>query len=281
MTSAGRIQVVKASGETEPFDSSRLRTSLQRSGADDELINKITEQVERQLRDGITTKEIYRIAFALLAQRASHKAARYKLKAAIYELGPSGFPFERFVGELLKHQGYKVQVGVIVQGKCVSHEVDVEAQKDHEHFMVECKFHSDQARKCDVKIPLYVHSRFQDISAQWSKESGHGQRFHQGWLVTNTRFTTDAVQYGNCAGLHLISWDHPKSGSLRQRIDVSGLYPITCLATLNNREKQALLNAGIVLAKDLADQDLMQRTGLRKQKFDAVMGEVKQLIGSL
>lgn len=271
------IHVVKASGEGEPFDPSRLRNSLQRSGASDDLIAEVIQEVERHLHDGITTKEIYRIAFDLLRERAGHKAARYKLKEAIYELGPSGFPFERFVGELLKHQGYKVQVGVIVQGKCVSHEVDVDAQKDHEHFMVECKFHSDQARKCDVKIPLYVRSRFEDIREQWSKEQGHGQRFHQGWLVTNTRFTTDAIDYGTCAGLRLISWDYPKTGSLRQRIDVSGLYPVTCLTALNNREKQLLLNAGIVLAKDL-DEKVLEQAGIPGKKVTETLNEARGLI---
>src|SRR5690606_6702976 len=149
----------------------------------------------------------------------------------------SGYPFEKYVGEILKHEGYKTRVGQIVQGHCVQHEVDVIASKDDQHFMVECKFHSDQVRKCDVKIPLYIHSRFLDVEKAWEQRPGHGHKFHQGWVMTNPRFTTDATQYGTCAGLNLVSWDFPKKGSLRERIDGSGLHPITCLTTLTKKEK--------------------------------------------
>jgi len=275
-----QIQVVKFSGGREAFDPSRLHSSLQRSGADESLIEYVIQQVQQQLFDGITTKAIYKIAFGLLRAKASHRAARYKLKQAIFELGPSGFPFERFVAELLKHQGYRVEVGVTVQGKCVTHEVDVEAQKDDHHFMVECKFHSDQARKCDVKIPLYIKSRFEDIRTHWVKQQDHAQRFHEGWLVTNTRFTTDAIEYGTCAGLNLISWDHPKSGSLKQRIDMSGLYPLTCLTTLTRRDKLNLLGREIVLAKDLLDPNTMTQAGIPNRKASAVRAELNDLLAS-
>ena len=156
------------------------------------------------------------------------------------------------------------------------HEVDVEAEKEDKHFMIECKFHSDQARKCDVKIPLYIHSRFEDIRQQWAKQPGHHQRFHQGWLVTNTRFTTDAIEYGTCVGLNLISWDYPKHGSLKERIDVSGLYPLTCLTTLTRREKQALLDQDVVLARDLTSTALQQH--LPKQKRRSIHEELKDLL---
>lgn len=63
------------------------------------------------------------------------------------ELGPSGFPFEKFISEILKFQGFAVQVGVIVEGHCVKHEIDVVAEKGEEHFMIECKFHNTQGIK--------------------------------------------------------------------------------------------------------------------------------------
>ena len=58
------------------------------------------------------------------------------------ELGPSGFPFENFIGHIFRHDGYSTDVGVIMQGNCVTHEVDVLACKDDRCYIVECKYHN-------------------------------------------------------------------------------------------------------------------------------------------
>jgi hypothetical protein len=269
-----QIFITKASGEKVPFSAEKLRQSLRRAGAGEEAMDSIVKEIEQRLYPGITTREIYRKAFSMLRKVSAHLAAKYKLKKALQELGPSGYPFEKFVGEILKHEGYRAQVGQIVQGHCVQHEVDVVAQKDDRHFMVECKFHSDQGRKCDVKIPLYIHSRFLDVEKAWQQRPGHDHKFHQGWVVTNTRFTTDAIQYGTCAGLNLISWDYPKKGSLRERIDRSGLHPLTCLTTLTKKEKQLLLDLGIVLCKELCQQEqLLKEVGVLPTRAQKVMEE--------
>jgi hypothetical protein len=269
-----QIFITKASGEKVPFSAEKLRQSLRRAGAGEEAMDSIVKEIEQRLYPGITTREIYRKAFSMLRKVSAHLAAKYKLKKALQELGPSGYPFEKFVGEILKHEGYRAQVGQIVQGHCVQHEVDVVAQKDDRHFMVECKFHSDQGRKCDVKIPLYIHSRFLDVEKAWQQRPGHDHKFHQGWVVTNTRFTTDAIQYGTCAGLNLISWDYPKKGSLRERIDRSGLHPLTCLTTLTKKEKQLLLDRGIVLCKELCQQEqLLKEVGVLPTRAQKVMEE--------
>ncbi|MBT8255666.1 MAG: restriction endonuclease, partial [Bacteroidia bacterium] len=155
-----QFDVVKSSGEIVRFSVDKLQHSLRRSGADEDTVQMITDSVSNELYPGISTKEIYNRAFSLLKKRKSVFASRYKLKKAIYELGPTGFPFERFVGAVLKYSGYETSIGITVKGKCVDHEVDVLAQKDGDHLMVECKFHGDHKNKCDVKIPLYIHSRY-------------------------------------------------------------------------------------------------------------------------
>lgn len=247
------MKIKKYSGDLVEFDRSRLRHSLERSGAPEDLISKVVENVEAKLVDGMTTREIYSMAFSLLRKHARPSAARYNLKRALLQFGPSGFPFEKFIAHLLDLKGFKTQTGQMVPGHCVSHEVDVIAEKEQKHFMVECKFHGDQARKCDVKIPLYIQSRFKDIEKEWRKRSGHETKFHQGWLVTNTRFTTDAIQYGQCMELHLMSWDYPVGNSLKDWIDETGAHPVTSLTTLTGREKKALLDKGIVLCRHLCE----------------------------
>lgn len=281
MTYDAGTTVVKVSGERVPFDPEKLRTSLQRSGATVELSGIILEEILPRLTEGISTKKLHRMAFALLQQRSKHLAARYRLKQAIMDLGPSGFPFERFIARILEQDGYRVQVGMIVEGKCVKHEVDVIAERDEHHFMVECKYHHP-GRVCDVKIPLYIQARFKDVEAQWRLIPGHGTKFHQGWLVTNTRFTSDALRYGQCAGLYLMSWDHPVKESLKDRIDRSGLYPLTCLSSLTRAEKQQLLDTGVVLCKEIRKEPaLLSRAGVRPARFNAVLKEGAELCAML
>jgi len=194
------------------------------------------------------------------------------------ELGPSGFPFEKYVSEILKYEGYKVLVGQIVQGHCVQHEVDVIAQKDEKHFMIECKFHGDQGRKCDVKIPLYIQSRFLDVEKTWQQHLQHTNKFHQGWVVTNTRFTADALRFGTCAGLYLLSWNFPSKNSLKERIDSSGLHPLTSLTTLTKGEKKALLERGFVLCKELCqNENWLEEINIEANRRKKILAEASLL----
>lgn len=272
------ISIVKMTGEKAEFDESKLRHSLERSGASNLNIQRVVDEVTSLLYDGITTKEIYKKAFDLLRRSSPPTAARYKLKKAIMELGPTGFPFEKFIGAILSYEEFQTQVGVVVKGHCVNHEVDVIAQKNNQHFMIECKFHGDAGRFCNVKIPLYIQSRFKDVEAQWEKQPGHGTKFHQGWVVTNTRFSSDAIQYGTCAGLYLLSWDYPTKDSLKERIDRSGLHPITCLTTLTNNEKQLLLNKDVVLCTDLCNQpDLFKTMEISEKRQKKILHEAHEL----
>ncbi|WP_339881010.1 restriction endonuclease [uncultured Algoriphagus sp.] len=272
------IFITKASGEKAPFSEAKLRQSLERAGADLAVIDRIVSEIENLLFDGISTKKIYGKAFSILRKDSRSVAGRYKIKQAIIELGPSGYPFEKFVGELLKHQGYLTKVGVIIQGYCVSHEIDVVAEKDNKHFMVECKFHNRQGYKCNVKIPLYIKSRFEDVKKQWEKGEDHANKFHEGWVVTNTRFTEDAIQYGKCVGLILIAWDYPQQGSLSDRINVSGLHPITCLTTLTKPEKKMLIDNMVVLCKELCENpELLTEIGISESRIKRVTKEAKEI----
>jgi Holliday junction resolvase len=272
------ISITKASGDIVPFNKGKLKQSLLRSGANSEQADEVVSEVLEMLVEGMSTRKIYKTAFRLLRNVSRPMAARYKLKHAIMELGPSGFPFEQFIGELLNHQGYTTKVGVIVKGHCVNHEVDVIAEKDNHHFMIECKFHNRQGYVCDVKIPLYIQSRFLDVETSWKKLDGHSEKFHQGWVVTNTRFSEDAAQYGRCMNMNLVSWDYPKKNALKDWIDGSGLHPVTCLTTLTQREKQQLLDKKIVLCKTMHhNHTLLQSIGVKQPRLQKVLDECAAL----
>jgi hypothetical protein len=273
-----QTSITKASGEHVEFSRDKLIHSLERAGTSEVVIANIVKQVEESLFDGISTHEIYTMAFDFLRQEERASAGKYKLKRAIMELGPSGFPFEKFIAALLEHEGYKVRTGVIANGKCVTHEIDVIAVKENEEHIIECKFHNLGGMMCDVKIPLYIHSRFRDVEAYSQKHRTGAIPNMKGWVVTNTRFTDDALEYGLCAGLHLMGWSYPDKNSLRSKIDTGGLYPVTCLTTLSKSEKQILLKEGVVLCKELHNvQGVLDKASVSKIRQKKVMFEVNSL----
>lgn len=271
------FEVIKSSGKRVKFSLSKLRSSLKRSGASKETIDAIIDKVRDELYQGISTKEIYNRAFSLLKKKKSYLASKYKLKKAIYELGPTGFPFERFIQEILRYSGYETSVGEVVEGKCVSHEIDVIANIDNETIIIECKFHGEQGLNCNVKVPLYINSRYEDIKASW-KANGNSTQLKNCWVVTNTRFSEDAVQYGRCSGLYLLSWDYPNKESLRDRIDRLGLYPITVSTLLTKREKQFLLSRNIVLCRQLlGDVFYLDHLGISEVRKEKILLEIEAL----
>lgn len=273
------IKVTKGSGEKVDFDPDKLKRALAFSGAGKLEQEQIANQVESRLFDGIPTKKIYQMAYALLKKRSRRSAGRYSLKNAIMELGPTGYPFEKFVGKLFESEGYQVETGVQVQGKCVQHEVDVVARKPGLMMMVECKFHSDNSRKSDVKIPLYIQSRYLDVKAGWEEQFGKKGMKYRGGVVTNTRFTDDAMSFGKCAGLELISWDYPSTRGLKYWIDKSGLHPLTSLTSLSKREKQMLLEQGIVLCNELEKSpELLINMGISGVHLNKVLLEARNLV---
>ena len=278
MKSTQAINVVKNNGDIVPFDMSKFINSLTKSHVSDDIITHIISETKPQIVDGMSTKKLYQIAFKILKSKSRISASKYKLKKALMELGPSGYPFEKFVGKVLEHEGFQTEVGVFVQGKCVQHEVDVIAQKGDEHYMIECKYHSSHGRFCNVKTPLYIHSRFLDVEISWKNKKGHENKIHKGGLYTNTRFSTDAIQYGICVGLLMTSWDYPRNNGLKDRIDKLGLHPLTALTNLTKIEKTKLLDSGIVLCKELHTRpDLLEEIGINKNRIKKILKDSEEL----
>ena len=278
MPNKTEIEIIKSSGEKAKFSLDKLRNSLKHSGADHNLVAEILDKVQDELYDGISTTEIYNRAYALLKKKKSVFASKYKLKKAIYELGPTGFPFERFVSAILEYTGYSTKVDVIMDGICVTHEIDVVAEKNGQTTIIECKFHGEEGRNCNVKVPLYIHSRFNDVKQHWDNKKRETKELDSGWVVTNTRFTAHAIQFGNCVGLYLLSWDYPLEDGLKDRIDRLALYPITVSTLLTKREKQFLLSRDVVLCRQLwKDKFFLDHLGISNTRKVKILKEMKQL----
>lgn len=268
------IKIKKHSGEVDTFSEDKLRQSLQNAGAKPESADFVLKEIKPTLYDGMRTSEIYKSAFRLLKKKEYINASRYRLKKSIQELGPTGYPFEVFISEILKAEGYSTKVGINMQGRCVSHEVDVLAENDKKVLMMECKFHNKPGYKSDVKVPLYINARFHDLNDTWKETGVFGKKKTQGCVVTNSRFTQDAIDYGVCAGMQMISWDYPNHASIKKRANEHHLYPITSLQSLAKRDKMTLIKEGIIVTKSLCDNfEILATLGYPNSKVQKIIME--------
>jgi len=272
--------IVKADGEVEPFDISKLEASLRRTGAGEHTAREIAERIARSVGREVHTHEVYRKAFALLRKSTRNAAARYGLRRALLEFGPTGHPFEEFIAHLFKKEGWNVEWRKVMQGKCVPHEVDVYATREGEALAAELKYHNDPAYKTDIKVALYVQARFEDILNCDPKE--RTCPVDHGFLITNTKFTYHAIEYAKCSGLELLGWSYPEGDSLFDRITAAGIYPITALTLLKKSEKRLLIEQGIVACDMLRERrDALRGLSMPPERLGAVLAETDSLCAPL
>lgn len=277
-----QISVVKKSGETAVFDPEKIYRSLKNVGATDEVAEIVIRAVKLEAYDGITTKEIYRKTFSLLRKYSRGAAVRYRLKDALSQLGNTGYPFERFVGDLFLEKGYQVAVGMMVRGKAITHEIDVLAQNRERIFSVECKYHVNPSSKSDVKVPMYIYSRYMDIRNAWEEHPEFEGKVYEQWVATNTRFTDDAIAFAQAYNVHILSWDYPRGESLRDWIQLYGAYPVTCLSCLSKAEKHLLVSHGLVSCRTIyKDMSVLDKLSLPRNKKSALRKELIYLYDNL
>ncbi len=240
--------VIKSNGEKEPYDSLKIINSLKRINIPEEKIQEILWQIDKNFPSIVKTKDLFKFVFDYLKKVEPNYSYKFNLKQAIFKLGPTGYPFEKFIAHLLKLYGYSAHHNLFLKGKCLSYEIDFVAEKENLLYIGECKFHQKQGFKNDVKILLYVYARFLDIKENLSKES-------LSMIVTNTTFTSEAINYANCYNVKLISWNYPKE-NLAFLIDNKRAYPLTIFDFLPLKALQNFFNYDIVLISDFLSKDL-------------------------
>ena len=272
--------ITKADGGSEEFKSQKLADSLKKAGARPEQIAYILQEVELSLEDGMKTQMIYQKAFQLLRESDDPIAAKYSLRRAVFSLGPTGFPFEDFLGKIFEAEGYTTKRRLTLRGKCAIHEIDLAAYSPDHTFIAEAKFHARPGIKSDLQVAMYSYARYLDLaSVRVSKQDPRGVISLS--IITNTKFTEAAVKYAQCSGIKLLSWDYPKHDSLHDKIERLGTYPITVLTHISSGQKQYLLQHGIILCSDITkNPNILHELGLPKSRFNAVLNEASALCGS-
>lgn len=271
-----KVVIVKKDGTEQIFNPQKLRESLERSGASEKTVSEIVDHIQDEIHDGVTTTWIYRHAFNMLEKRAEPQARyRYSLRRAVAELGPSGFPFEKFISQVFRAHGYKTIVGKRIKGKCVTHEVDVVAENEHEICTAELKFHNKLSIKTDLKVVLYVNSRFNDIR----DTNYYGTKKAKPALITNTKFSSNAIAYAECEKtLDLMGWDYPRRGmNLHEFIQKSKVHPVTALSSFSKKDHAVLLDAGFISCRDLkrkGGEEVRALNLIKRDKIEQAFTEI-------
>jgi len=272
------MKIIKHSGDIVDFNPIKLKQSLLKSGASQLVVETILQTIKKEIYEGISTKQIYKMAFSLLKKASHSHAARYNLKEAIRLLGPAGFFFEKYIARLFASEHYITHTNLVLQGKCVSHEIDVLIKKEKVISMIECKFHLGKDANSDVKVPMYILSRFNDIKDRRHAIFSEKDTISKCWIVTNNRFTSDAIQFAKCSGLSLLSWNYPENNNLKTKNDDNYLYPVTCLTTLSFAEKERLLILDVILVKEIINNSAcLERIGLSSNRIKNVLKEASEL----
>ena len=273
--------IIKADGTKEIFDPERLVISLERSGASEFAARNIAGIITETVAPGTSSKEIYTRAFSLLRREARSVAARYALRRALLELGPSGHPFEDFISHLYRAEGWEIETRKVIKGKCVSHEVDFYAshKEQNEFLAAELKYHNDPGYKTDLKIALYVKSRFDDIFA--CDSSVRSCPIDRGILITNTKFTSEAIAYAECSGVELLGWGYPSDNNLFMRMSRAKVYPVTALTGLSRAEKRLLIERGVIAVDEIIkNRRVLDSLHLSPERVGELLAEADGLLST-
>jgi Holliday junction resolvase-like predicted endonuclease len=274
--------IIKEDGAQEPFDADKLCYSLEESGASPKLANQVCQAIAQKITPGANTTQIYRQALGYLIREDLETSARYSLRRAVSALGPAGFLFEQFLEAVLQAHGYETERNVIVQGRCITHEIDVIARKDAMECYIEAKYRNEAGKKTHIDTVMYADARLIDIASH-HKDQKFDEYHHQMWVITNTKFTDKAIQYGKCRRMRLIGWNYPGQDNLAQMIVSHKLYPLTVLPTISPFERERFAEKGLVLVRDLlplGEEGLINDIGIPPQIAERVMSEAKELVHS-
>lgn len=273
------IMIQKASGDMEPFAPEKLLQSLRAAGADEGMAQEILLDIEKWLVSGVTTKKIYSRALSQLGHKRKTAASRYRIKDALMQLGSSGYPFEIFMGEIFSKQGFNVETGIVVQGQSITHEMDVIATGKGAQYLIECKYSQLQGSHVSIQVPLYVHSRVQDIIELRKKMPEYSNLEFSTWVATNTRFSTDSMQYSAFYGIKLISWDYPFGHGIKDLINETKTFPVTLLSTLHPQDAKRLIAQNIVTFTTLhSHRDALDSLNISEKKQALIIREIESLL---
>lgn len=246
--------------------------TCQRMGADNYVANEVAGRIEKRLCEGITTQMILKMIFAYLSKYKPGVSHLFDLKKGISLMEPKP-EFELFIQVLLAHTGFEVTSNQVLRGKCVEHEVDGIARKDGVTYFVEVKHHFNYHALTGLDESRIAWAVLEDVTDAYAAGLTD-LKIDRAVIVTNTRYSEHAIKYGRCKNLVQIGWASPEHFGLRDAIEKNQLYPLSCLRGIGQEDRFRLVDSGIVLIKQLLDQDratIERKTGLPHATVESIM----------
>lgn len=277
-----KLYIINNLGKQETFSWKKVYRSARQVGASKSLAEEIATIIEKEVYSGQSTREIFRRVKQILSKRYPRGGIRFRLKEAIRRLGPSGFPFEKYIGDIFKRLGFSVQLNQFIKGQCVSHEIDFLAKERKYLFIGECKYHTLPGGRVDLKVGLTHYARFLDLKSGNFFQKGKLENLKaRPIIVTNTKFTTKVIKYSECTGIDLLGWKYPVSRGLEYIIESEKFYPITILPSFKGNLLEIFSQERLMLVQDLLEVDVVKfskKTGIPKQKISALRREAEILL---
>ncbi|MBU0546565.1 MAG: hypothetical protein ABH876_00445 [Patescibacteria group bacterium] len=276
MINKEKIYVVNLQGQKEPFSFHKVYRSARRVGASRILAEQIAQSVAKDVYSGIKTIDIFKIVKRELFKKEPQVGLKFDLKNSLKRLGPSGFPFEKYVGAILKKRGFHVQLNQYIPGHCCSYEIDFIAKKEDVLYIGECKYRNNPGDRIHLDIALANHARFLDIqNGNFFKKLNKKIKI-KSIIITNTKLTSQAIKYSKCVGVDCLGWNYPKNHGLENIIDSQKLYPITILPSLKNYMVEIFNEKNIILVEDLLKIDIEKFSKQAKTSINQITALINE-----
>lgn len=276
------VSVTKANLTKQPYDPEKIIQTCLRLGATHKEAAQIEQKIAWKLYDGISTQKILQMIFAFMRKPKPAVRHLFDLRRGISLMG-SKPEFEVFVRVVLAQSGFMVQPNAILRGLCGEHEVDAIAQKDGVTYLVEAKHHVNYHALTGLDESRIARAIIEDVTEGYQNGTST-LKVDRAMIVTNTRFSDHALAYGGCRGILQVGWASPDEFSLKEVINRYKLYPLSCLRGVSAETRLRLVDAGIVLVKQLLQQDsryLERKLGLPHKEVAALLEKAKHTTETL
>lgn len=274
--------MTKADGSKQMFDKNKVVRTCLRMGANRSLASEIAEKVESRLYEGMPTARVLYLIFRFMRENKPGVKHLIDLRKGL-SLMSSKPEFEEFVRVLLKYQGFEVTSNQILKGRCGEHEVDAIARKDEVTYFVEAKHHLSYHALIGLDDSRIARAVLEDVSENF--ELGRTDfKIDKAVIVTNSRYSEHAIRYGHCRGIVQVGWNYPVNHGLENLIEKKRLHPLSCLRGLRGEDRLRLVDSGLVLIRQLLDEDqleLARKTGLRLQTVEEIMEAARHFANTL
>jgi len=272
------VTVKKADGYLQQFDREKVVRTCLRMGASKKLAYDIAARIERRLYNGIPTARILQMIFQQMREHKPGIGNLFDLRKGL-SLMSSKPEFEVYIQAILGHNGFEVSPNQILKGRCVEHEVDALAKKNGFTYFVEAKHHSNYHTPTGLDESRIARAVLEDVNESYALGKSD-LKIDQAMIVTNTRYSDQAIQYGRCRNILQIGWSSPIDHGLQNMIEGKRLFPLSCLRDLEVDARIRLAESGIILFEQMSREDeaeLSRKTGLPKEFLKTIKEKIEPL----